>query len=69
MSLPSTDGRAAGRPRLPHLMFTAEQITTLLDPAGWDITTSAPERRATDPNGAPITLTDAVLRAVRRTAG
>jgi thioredoxin reductase len=56
------------RPRLPHLMFTAEQIAALLDPSEWDITTSAPERPATDPNGAPITLTDAVLRAVRRAA-
>jgi thioredoxin reductase/protein-L-isoaspartate O-methyltransferase len=56
------------RPRLPHLMFTAEQIATVLDPAEWDITTSAPQRPATDQDGQPITLTDAVLRAVRRVA-
>ncbi|MGP4022548.1 methyltransferase domain-containing protein [Actinomadura sp. 3N407] len=54
------------RPRLPHLMFTAEEIATVLDPSAWDITTSAPERPATDPEGQQITLTDAVLRAVRR---
>jgi 2-polyprenyl-3-methyl-5-hydroxy-6-metoxy-1,4-benzoquinol methylase len=56
------------RPRLPHLMFTAEQIARLLDPSAWEITTSDPKRPATDPDGAPITLTDAVLRAVRRAA-
>lgn len=55
------------RPRLPHLMFTAEEIATVLDPSEWDITTSSPERPATDPHGQHITLTDAVLRAVRRT--
>lgn len=54
------------RPRLPHLMFTAEQIATVLDPSVWDISATAPERPATGPDGAPITLTDAVLRAVRR---
>jgi thioredoxin reductase len=56
------------RPRLPHLMFTAEEIATVLDPAAWDIVTSAPERPI-DHDGQKITLTDAVLRAVRRTAG
>lgn len=54
------------RPRLPHLMFTAEQAATVLDPSTWDITTAAAERPGTDPDGRPITLTDAVLRAVRR---
>jgi thioredoxin reductase/SAM-dependent methyltransferase len=56
------------RPRLPHLMFTADEIASLLDPSAWDITSSAPERPATDPDGQQITLTDAVLRAVRRAA-
>jgi hypothetical protein len=53
------------RPRLPHLMFRAEEIATVLDPSAWDITTSAPERPITQ-DGQQITLTDAVLRAVRR---
>ncbi|GLZ11736.1 methyltransferase [Actinomadura sp. NBRC 104425] len=57
------------RPPLPHLMFTAEEIAGVLDPAEWDLTTAAPERPATDPDGQPITRTDAVLRAVRRAAG
>jgi hypothetical protein len=50
-------------------MFTAAEIATVLDPAEWAVTTSAPERPATDPDGQQITLTDAVLRAVRRAAG
>lgn len=56
------------RPRLPHLMCTAEEMATALDPSAWDITASAPERPGTDPDGRQITLTDAVLRAVRRPA-
>ncbi len=56
------------RPRLPHLMFTAEEIAPVLDPSEWDITVSAPQRRATH-DGQEITLTDAVLRAVRRRTG
>ncbi len=59
--------QAIRRPRLPHLMFTAEEIATVLDPAAWDIVTSAPERPI-DQDGQKITLTDAVLRAVRRAA-
>jgi thioredoxin reductase/SAM-dependent methyltransferase len=58
---------AVRRPRLPHLMYTAEEIATVLDPSAWDITTSALERPATH-DGQQITLTDAVLRAVRRAA-
>jgi hypothetical protein len=39
----------------------------VLDPSAWDITTSAPERPIIQ-EGQEITLTDAVLRAVRRAA-
>jgi thioredoxin reductase/SAM-dependent methyltransferase len=56
------------RPRLPHLMFTAEEAAAVLDPSAWDITATAAERPGTDPDGQQITLTDAVLRAVRRAA-
>jgi thioredoxin reductase/2-polyprenyl-3-methyl-5-hydroxy-6-metoxy-1,4-benzoquinol methylase len=55
------------RPRLAHLMYRAEEVATVLDPSAWDITTSAPERPTTQ-DGERITLTDAVLRAVRRVA-
>jgi hypothetical protein len=37
----------------------------VLDPSAWDITASAPERSITQ-DGQKITLTDAVLRAIRR---
>jgi thioredoxin reductase/SAM-dependent methyltransferase len=57
------------RPRLRHLMFTAEELATVLDPSVWDITTSATERPATDPDRQQIVLTDAVLHAVRTPAG
>jgi hypothetical protein len=46
-------------------MFRAEDIATVLDPSAWDITTSAPQRPITQ-DGREITLTDAVLCAVRR---
>ncbi len=39
----------------------------MLDPSAWDITTSAVRRQITR-DGQEITLTDAVLRAVRRRA-
>jgi thioredoxin reductase/SAM-dependent methyltransferase len=54
------------RPRLPHLMFTAEEIAAGLDPSEWDISVSAPERSTVNPHGQTITIRDAVLRAVRR---
>jgi thioredoxin reductase/SAM-dependent methyltransferase len=66
---PSDLHTTMGRPRLPHLMFTAEEIAAVLDPSAWDFTTSAPERTATGPYGQTITVRDAVLRAVRREAG
>ncbi len=55
------------RPRLPHLLFTAEEIAPVLDPSEWDVTTSAPQRPVNQ-DGQEITVTDAVLRAVRLTA-
>ena len=46
-------------------MVTAEVMAEVLDPAEWRIDTSAPEREAVDPDGVTVTITDAVLRAVR----
>jgi SAM-dependent methyltransferase len=63
---PSDLETSMGRPRLAHLMFTAEQMASVLDPRDWDITTTAPGRRAADPDGRTITIRDAVLHAVRR---
>jgi thioredoxin reductase/SAM-dependent methyltransferase len=63
---PSDLETSMGRPHLPDLMFTADQIAATLDPGDWDIVATAPERQAVDPDGRPITIRDAVLRAVRR---
>ena len=63
---PSDLDTTMGRPNLPDLMFTAEQIAAFLDPAEWEISATAPERQAVDPEGRTITIRDAVLRAVRR---
>jgi SAM-dependent methyltransferase len=58
---------SAGRPHLPGLMFTAEQVAAVLDPDDWQIVTAAaPERQTVDPDGGSITIRDAVLHAVRR---
>jgi SAM-dependent methyltransferase len=51
----------------PREMFaTGEDMATVLDPALWAIETGAPHRQATSPEGSPVPLRDAVLRAVRR---
>ncbi|MEV4756251.1 methyltransferase domain-containing protein [Micromonospora sp. NPDC049559] len=63
---PSDLETTIGRPNLPDLMFTAERVAAVLDPREWEISTGAPERRAVDPEGRPVTIRDAVLRAVRR---
>jgi SAM-dependent methyltransferase len=64
---PSDRETSIERPRIADIMFTAEQMAIDLDPADWaDITTTSPERQATDPEGRTITIRDAVLRAVRR---
>ncbi|BCJ73789.1 hypothetical protein CS0771_33330 [Catellatospora sp. IY07-71] len=55
-----------GRPHLPELMFTAEQAAAALAPEAWEIHTTTPSREVTDPEGRPVTIHDAVLRAVRR---
>lgn len=54
------------RPRIPDLMVTAEQMATNLDASEWDISTSSPEREATDADGQTVVIRDAVLRAVRQ---
>ncbi|MDG4832854.1 class I SAM-dependent methyltransferase [Solwaraspora sp. WMMD1047] len=55
------------RPRLPELMFTAEQVAATLDPDEWEVVVAAaPQRQVTDPEGQQVTIRDAVLRAVRR---
>ena len=56
-----------GRPNLPKLFFTAEEIAGGLSPEEWQtIVADAPGRQALDPEGRAVTIRDAVLRAVRR---
>jgi SAM-dependent methyltransferase len=63
---PSDLDTSIGRPHHPGLMFTAEQIAAWLDPGEWSITiAAAPAREAVDPDGASVTIHDAVLQASR----
>jgi SAM-dependent methyltransferase len=50
----------------PERFATGEELAAVLDPARWDIETGAPQREVAGPDGTPVTLRDAVLRAVRR---
>ena len=64
---PSDLDTSIGRWNLPGLMFTAEEIAATLDPDVWEIVAAAaPEREERDPDGKPVTIRDAVLRARRR---
>ena len=64
---PSDLETTAGRWNCPGLLFTADEIAAILDPDQWQvIVAGAPKRQATDPEGRPVTIRDAVLRAQRR---
>jgi thioredoxin reductase/2-polyprenyl-3-methyl-5-hydroxy-6-metoxy-1,4-benzoquinol methylase len=54
------------RRHLAGLMFTAEQVAAALDPKDWDVEASTLTRVHVDHEGGPVTLHDAVVRAVRR---
>jgi SAM-dependent methyltransferase len=63
---PSDLDTTMGRPNLPELLFTAEQVAAALDPDRWDVLVAeARPRPAVDPEGRKITIADAVLRARR----
>jgi 2-polyprenyl-3-methyl-5-hydroxy-6-metoxy-1,4-benzoquinol methylase len=63
---PSDLQTTARRPHFPELFFTAEEVAAALDPDAWTVVLAAPaERAALDGDGLPITVHDAVLRAVR----
>jgi 2-polyprenyl-3-methyl-5-hydroxy-6-metoxy-1,4-benzoquinol methylase len=64
---PSDLETTAGRWRMRDFLFTAEQVAAVLGPSEWEILVcAAPARDATDPEGRPITIHDAVLKARRR---
>ena len=55
------------RPNLPGFFYTADEVADVLEPGDWQIVVAgAPERQALDPDGRPVTISDAVLHAVRR---
>jgi SAM-dependent methyltransferase len=55
------------RPRMPGVLYTAEEIAGLLDPQAWEILVQAARPRCvTDANGAPVIVHDAVLNSRRR---
>src|ERR1700704_101833 len=54
------------RPNLPDLFFTAEQVAAGLDPDDWQVVVAAsPERQTLDGEGRPVTISDAVMHAIR----
>ncbi|MBB5868929.1 SAM-dependent methyltransferase [Allocatelliglobosispora scoriae] len=64
---PSDLETSMGRPRLPELMFTAEDAAVRLDQDEWKVVAADSRSRETvDPDGQPVTISDAVLHAVRR---
>ncbi|QQZ13688.1 MULTISPECIES: hypothetical protein [Rhodococcus] len=64
---PSDLETSVGRPNVPDMLFTPEQVAAVLDAAEWEILVSAaPSREARDPEGRPVTVHDTVLHAVRR---
>jgi SAM-dependent methyltransferase len=64
---PSDLETSLGRPNLPDLFFTADQVAAALDPDDWRIiVAAAPERQTLDPDGRSVTIRDAVVHAVRR---
>ena len=60
------DNEAMQRPHPADLFFTAEEEGGRLSPLEWDVSATAPTRAWHDPDGNPLTISDAVVRAVRR---
>ena len=52
---------------LAHLLFSQQRVVEALDPAAWDVQLcEAQTRETTGHEGEPVTITDTVVRAVRR---
>ncbi|MCW2811070.1 MAG: methyltransferase type 12 [Friedmanniella sp.] len=55
------------RPRVPEMFYTAEEVGARLDGRRWRIEVAAEQQRpAVNPEGERVVISDAVLRAVRR---
>ena len=67
---PSDIATGVRRPRDPGMLFSAAQVAGGLAPGEWDVVMADDvEREARGPDGTPVTVRDAVLRAVRRAPG
>lgn len=63
---PSDLKSTVGRPPLPELYFTAEDVAALLSPGRWEIRFSGTvPRQGTDREGRVVTIHDTVLKACR----
>ena len=64
---PSDLHTSMGRPDHPDMFYTAEQIAATLNSGDWQIiVAAAPKRQTADPDGRLITISDAVMHAMRR---
>ena len=64
---PADAGTGLRNPALAHLLFPPEQLVALLDEAQWDVEVSGtPQRDVTNADGDTVTITDTVVRALRR---
>ncbi len=60
------DNAMMQRPHSDDLFFTPEEEASRLPAEEWDVVATSPTRPARDPDGHEMDLTDAVVRAVRR---
>ncbi|HTW17238.1 MAG TPA: class I SAM-dependent methyltransferase [Nocardioides sp.] len=63
---PADVGTGMRNERLAHLLFGPEKVTALLDPAEWDVQVADAPTREETRDGRTATVTDTVVRAVRR---
>jgi SAM-dependent methyltransferase len=63
---PADIGTGLRNERLAHLLFAPERVTALLDPAAWDVQVADAPTREETRDGVTATVTDTVVRAVRR---
>lgn len=64
---PADAGTGLRNPALAHLLFAPEQLVALLPETEWEVEVAdAPTRETTTSEGATVTVTDTVVRALRR---
>jgi SAM-dependent methyltransferase len=64
---PADSGTGLRNPALVQLLFEPERLVALLDPDEWEVEVAGtPTREITNADGDRVTLTDTVVRALRR---